>query len=285
MSIETILSTTIQHWYVATGYFGILLAMTIESCCIPLPSEIVMPLAGFMVYTGLKTSTGPLNLVGVTIAGTLGCVLGSAIAYWIGASGGRELLLRYGKYILISKRDSDRADRWFAKYGSPVAFFSRLLPVVRTYISLPAGIARMNFGKFLLYTLLGSLPWTFALAYLGYAFGPSFAKLSATMSSTFHYLDVVIIVLLVAAVAYYIYRHVKHNAQPEPEQAPLPQLRPTRYGPTHDSHISNGNSMSNGNGANAKGYPQNDLAARRPNQPPATSSYDQPTTPRSGRPR
>ncbi|HUY76146.1 MAG TPA: DedA family protein [Ktedonobacterales bacterium] len=285
MSIEQVLLTAIQHWYVATGYFGVLLAMTIESCCIPLPSEIVMPLAGYMVYKGLTTSTGPLNLVGITIAGTLGCVLGSAIAYWIGASGGRELLLRYGKYILISQRDSDRADRWFAKYGSPVAFFSRLLPVVRTYISLPAGIARMNFGKFLLYTFLGSLPWTFALAYLGVAFGPTFDATISKLSTVFHGLDVVIIVLVVAAVAYYIYRHFKHGAQPEPEQTPLPQLRPTRYGPTHDSHASNGNSMSNGNGANAKGYPQNDLAARHPNQSPTTPSYDQPTTPRSGRPR
>lgn len=284
MSIEQVLLTAIQHWYVATGYFGILLAMAIESCCIPLPSEIVMPLAGYMVYKGITTLTGPLNLVGVTIAGTLGCVLGSAIAYWIGASGGRELLLRYGKYVLISQRDSDRADRWFAKYGSPVAFFSRLLPVIRTYISLPAGIARMNFGKFLLYTLLGSLPWTFALAYLGVAFGPTFDATISKMSTVFHGLDVVVIVLVVAAVAYYIYRHVKHNAQPEPEQAPLPRLRPTRYGPTHDDGASNGNTMSNGKGANAKGYPQNDLSARRPNQPPAVPSYDQPTTPRASRP-
>ncbi len=281
VSIEQVLLQAIQHWYIATGYFGILLAMAIESACIPLPSEIVMPLAGYMVYKALPTLTGPLNLVGVTAAGTLGCVLGSAIAYWIGASGGRELLLRYGKYILISQRDSDRADRWFAKYGSPVAFFSRLLPVVRTYISLPAGIARMNFSKFLLYTVLGSLPWTFALAYLGFVFGPTFDATIAKMSTVFHGLDVVVIVLIVAAVAYYIYRHVKHNQPTAPEQAPLPQLRPTRYGPSNNDRASKGNTMSNGkNGAG----PQDD-AARRYNQPPAAPSYDQPTTPRSGRPR
>jgi membrane protein DedA with SNARE-associated domain len=226
-----------------------------------------------------------MNLIGVTIAGTLGCVLGSAVAYWIGASGGRELLLRYGKYILISQRDSDRADRWFAKYGSPVAFFSRLLPVIRTYISLPAGISRMNFGKFLLYTFLGSLPWTLALAYLGVVFGPTFDATISRMSTVFHGLDVVVIVLVVAAVAFYIYRHVKHSAQVEPQQTDLPHLRPTRYGPAHQDHGVNGNTMSNGNGVNAKGYPQNDLTARRSNQPPATPSYDQPTTPRASRPR
>lgn len=281
MSIEQILLHAIQNWYVATGYIGILLAMTIESCCIPLPSEIVMPLAGYMVYKALPTLTGPLNLVGVTIAGTLGCVLGSAIAYWVGASGGRELLLRYGKYVLISQRDSDRADRWFARYGSPVAFFSRLLPVVRTYISLPAGISRMNFGKFLLYTLLGSLPWTFALAYLGFIFGPTFDVTIAKMSTVFHGLDIVVIVLIVAAVAYYIYRHVKHNQPTAPEQAPLPQLRPTRYGPSSGDHTSNRNAMS----AGTNGVGPQDGAARRYNQPPTASSFGQPTTPRAGRPR
>jgi len=288
VSIEQVLLTAIQHWYIATGYFGVLLAMALESACIPLPSEIVMPLAGYMVYKGLTTLTGPFNLVGVTIAGTLGGVLGSAVAYWIGASGGRELLLRYGKYILISQRDSDRADRWFARYGSPVAFFSRLLPVIRTYISLPAGIARMNFGKFLLYTLLGSLPWTLALAYLGVVFGPTFDATIARMSTVFHGLDVVVIVLVVAAVAFYIYRHVKHNGQVEPEQAPQRPMRPTHYGPSQSDRAvngNNGNMMSTGYGAGAKGYAQNDLAARGPNQAPAMPSYDQPTTPRGSRPR
>jgi len=281
VSIEQVLLQAIQHWYIATGYFGILLAMAIESACIPLPSEIVMPLAGYMVYKALPTLTGPLNLVGVTVAGTLGCVLGSAVAYWVGASGGRELMLRYGKYILISQRDSDRADRWFARYGSPVAFFSRLLPVVRTYISLPAGIARMNFGRFLLYTVLGSLPWTFALAYLGFFFGPTFDVTIAKMSTVFHGLDVVVILLIVAAVAYYIYRHVKHNQPTAPEQPSLPQLRPTRYGPSSGDHTSNRNAMSNGkNGAGQPG-----AAAQRHNQTPSVPSFDQPTTPRAGRPR
>jgi membrane protein DedA with SNARE-associated domain len=185
--------------------------MALESCCIPLPSEIVMPLAGFFVATSAGTATGRLSLIGVALAGAVGCLLGSAVAYGIGATGGRPLLLRYGKYILISQADSDRADRWFSKYGSPVAFFSRLLPVIRTYISLPAGISRMNFTKFMIYSFLGSLPWSFALAYLGYAFGPALQQKMAALSNVFHGLDVVIILLVLAAIAFYVYRHLKHD--------------------------------------------------------------------------
>jgi membrane protein DedA with SNARE-associated domain len=218
--METALFNLVQNWYLAAGYGGVVLAMALESCCIPLPSEIVMPLAGYFALI----HPGTFSLVGVGLAGAVGCLIGSAIAYGIGASGGRPLLLRYGKYILISQADSDRADRWFARYGSPVAFFSRLLPVVRTYISLPAGIARMHFGKFLLFTLLGSLPWTFALAWVGYHFGDQVAGLS----TAFHGLDAVILVVMVAAVAFYIYRHVQKDrraasqspSQPEPLSQP-----------------------------------------------------------------
>lgn len=212
-SLEQTLFNLISHWYTSTGYLGIILAMAIESACIPLPSEIVMPLAGFFVATSAATATGRLSLIGVALAGAAGCLLGSAVAYGVGASGGRPLLLKYGKYILISQADSDRADRWFAKYGSPVAFFSRLLPVIRTYISLPAGISRMNFGRFMLYTFLGSLPWSFALAYLGYAFGPALQLKLASLSNIFHGLDVVIILLLFAGAGFYVYRHLKHDRQ------------------------------------------------------------------------
>ena len=123
------------------------------------------------------------------------------------------MLLRYGRYILISKADSDRADRWFSRFGSPVAFFSRLLPVVRTYISLPAGVSRMNFGKFMLYTFLGSLPWSFVLAYIGWAFGPALYQKIGELSTVFHGLDVVIIVLFLVAVGLYIYRHLRHDKE------------------------------------------------------------------------
>jgi len=209
--VEQALFNIIQNWYIATGYIGIVLAMALESCLIPLPSEIVMPLAGLFVATGAATSTGKLDLFGVALAGAIGCLIGSAAAYWIGAAGGRPLVLRYGRYVLISQADSDRADRWFAKYGSSVAFFSRLLPVVRTYISLPAGISRMNFGKFMLYTFLGSLPWTFALAYIGYVFGPTLQQKMSELSTIFHGLDVVIVLVLLALAGLYVYRHIKHD--------------------------------------------------------------------------
>ena len=208
LSIEKTLFDLITNWYTTTGYVGIILAMALESCCIPLPSEIVMPLAGYFVFTGKFT------LPGVAIAGAVGCVFGSAIAYAIGASGGRPLLLKYGKFILISKADSDRADRWFARYGAPVAFFSRLLPVVRTYISLPAGISRMNFWKFIIFTLLGSLPWTFALAYVGFKLGDKIQHASQ-LSTVFHGLDAVILVALVALVGLYVYRHVHKDKAAE----------------------------------------------------------------------
>jgi membrane protein DedA with SNARE-associated domain len=209
--VEQALFTFIQNWYVSTGYIGILLAMTLESCCIPLPSEIVMPLAGLFVATGAATATGQLSLVGVTIAGSLGCLLGSALAYQIGATGGVPLLMRYGRYILISQADLNTADRWFTRYGSPVAFFSRLLPVVRTYISLPAGIAKMNFPKFLIYSFLGSVPWTFALAFIGYKFGPQLQAQMAKLSNIFHGLDAIVIVVFLVLVGLYVYRHIKHD--------------------------------------------------------------------------
>lgn len=216
--LESTLLDLINHWYATTGYSGIVLAMALESCCVPLPSEIVMPLAGLYVAQHPER----FSLVGVGIAGAIGCVIGSAVAYAIGATGGRPLLLRYGRYILISQRDSDRADRWFARHGAATAFYSRLIPIVRTYISLPAGIARMNFGQFLIFTLLGSLPWTFMLAYLGMRLGPKFLELG----SLFRGLDIIVAVLLLVAIGLYIYRHVRserHSSESNDMQTP-PQV-------------------------------------------------------------
>jgi membrane protein DedA with SNARE-associated domain len=211
-SITDTITSFISNWYISLGYLGIVLAMAIESCCIPLPSEIVMPLAGVFVVRCANASLhlncfNNFSLVGVAIAGAAGCLIGSIIAYGIGRAGGRPMLLKYGRYVLISQADSDRADRWFARFGPPVAFFSRLLPVVRTYISLPAGIYRMNFWKFCLYTVLGSLPWTFVLAFAGYKLGDQFDKLA----TLFHGADVVILVVFVVLVALYVYRHIKHD--------------------------------------------------------------------------
>ncbi|MDQ2715522.1 MAG: DedA family protein, partial [Chloroflexota bacterium] len=148
------LTTLITNLYVSTGLVGILLAMAIESCCIPLPSEIVMPLAGVMFASGrlLPGVNQGVALLLIALAGAAGCLIGSIAAYGIGYAGGRPLMLKYGRYVLISQHDADKADRFFERWGSATAFFSRLLPVVRTYISLPAGIAKMPFGKFCVYT-------------------------------------------------------------------------------------------------------------------------------------
>lgn len=207
------LTVVIQNLYVVTGLVGIVLAMAIESCCIPLPSEIVMPLAGVMVASHKQLlgvdPNAPLwlNLLLLAFSGALGCLIGSVLAYGIGYVGGRPLLLKYGKYVLISQHDTDKADHFFQHWGSATAFFSRLLPVVRTYISLPAGMTKMSFGKFCAYTFLGSLPWCLVLAYLGYQLGNNYT----TLSGPLHDLDGVIAVVVVVLVVLYVWRHIRND--------------------------------------------------------------------------
>src|SRR2546421_8789839 len=203
------LTTLITNLYVTTGLAGILLAMAIESCCIPLPSEIVMPLAGIMVYNHkILSGLNPVvSIILVALAGAIGCLIGSIVAYWIGYRGGRPLMLKYGRYVLISQHDADKADRYFQRWGSATVFFSRLLPVVRTYISLPAGIAKMPFAKFCIYTFLGSFPWCLLLAYIGTVIGVNLT----TLSPAFHYLDIVILIAVVVLVALYIWRHIRND--------------------------------------------------------------------------
>jgi len=183
--------------------------MAIESCCIPLPSELVMPLAGIMIVNGklLHGTNSLVALLLVALAGAVGCLLGSIIAYIIGYTGGRPLLLKYGRYLLISQHDADKADQFFQRWGSETTFFSRLLPVVRTYISLPAGIAKMPFAKFCIYTVLGSFPWCLLLAYVGTIIGGNLA----TLSPIFHTFDVVILIVLVVLIALYIRRHIRND--------------------------------------------------------------------------
>ena len=215
--LTDVLTTLITNLYVTTGLFGILIAMAIESCCIPLPSEIVMPLAGVMLVSGklLPGTSTPLGLVLIALTGAVGCLIGSIAAYGIGYSGGRPLMLKYGRYLLISQHDADKADRFFKKWGSATAFFSRLLPVVRTYISLPAGISKMPFVKFCIYTVLGSFPWCLLLAYIGTIIGGNLG----TLSPIFHSLDVVILVVLVILVALYIWRHIRNDRKAREELA------------------------------------------------------------------
>ena len=180
-----------------TGYPGVVTLMAIESACIPLPSEVIMPFSGYLVLTGR------FNLLWVAVAGAIGCNAGSIVAYYLGARGGRPLAEKYGRYFLVSRRDLDRADRFFARYGDGTVFFARLLPVVRTFIALPAGVARMNFLRFNIYTFLGSLPWCLALAYAGLRLGARWMVLR----DYFHRFDTVIGVLLAAAVVWFVYTH------------------------------------------------------------------------------
>ena len=147
------------------GYQAVFVLMVLESACIPIPSEITMVFGGFLV------SRGDLDFFWVAMIGTLANVVGSWLAYWVGLRGGRPLIERWGKYVFLRPHELDRAEVWFEKHGEAAVFVSRLLPVVRTFISLPAGVARMPFGKFTIYTFLGCLPWTFALAGIGYAVG------------------------------------------------------------------------------------------------------------------
>ena len=182
------------------GYAGIVLLMAIESACIPLPSEIIMPFSGYLV------GQGRFSLWGVAVAGAVGCNLGSIVAYAAGAYGGRPFLERYGRYVLLTRGDLAWADRWFARYGEATIFFSRLLPVIRTFIALPAGIARMDFLRFNVYTFLGSLPWCLGLAWLGLKLGEHWEE---TIRPVFEKLDLLIGLLLAAALVWFVRAHLR----------------------------------------------------------------------------
>ena len=182
------------------GYGGIVLLMAIESACIPLPSEIVMPFSGYLV------SRGVLQLWAVAVAGAVGCVLGSLAAYGLGAWGGRPLVMRYGRYVLVSPHDLELADRWFSRYGDVTIFIGRLLPVVRTFIAFPAGVSRMALGKFVVYTFVGSLIWCWGLAWVGERLGEHWDSLG----TYFHRFDALIGALILAGAAWWVWRHLRH---------------------------------------------------------------------------
>jgi membrane protein DedA with SNARE-associated domain len=196
--------TFLAGWIVAVisagGYVGVALLMAIESACIPLPSEIIMPFAGYLV------STGQFTLIGAATAGAIGCNLGSTVAYYVAVYGGRPVFERWGPYLLIRHSDLERAERLFDRYGSIMIFVGRILPVIRTFIAFPAGLARMRMLPFQLYTFIGSWIWCFALAYIGFTLGdrwnsdPQFRRI-------YHALDVVIVAALVAGVAWFLWSH------------------------------------------------------------------------------
>jgi membrane protein DedA with SNARE-associated domain len=187
----------------AGGYAGIAALMGIESACVPLPSELIMPFAGYLVY--LKH----LNLFWTATAGAIGCNLGSVVAYWIGAKGGRPLVERYGRWVLMSRHDLDRMTYFFNKYGSITVLLGRLLPVVRTFIAFPAGIAKMPQGRFHLYTFVGSWPWCLALAYAGMKLGEGWDDPHSRFKEIYHRFDHAILALILVAGVWYVWTHIQ----------------------------------------------------------------------------
>ena len=183
------------------GYPGIFLLMALESACIPIPSEFIMPFSGFLV------ATGEMNFWLAVLMGSFGNLAGSWLAWWVGHKGGRPLVEKYGKYILLSHHDLDAADRYFNKYGQNTVLFTRLMPVIRTFISLPAGIAKMDFKKFSIYTFIGVVPFTAALTYAGVKLRENWDGLQPY----FHKFDLVIVLFLILGIIWYIFRHIKRK--------------------------------------------------------------------------
>ena len=202
--IIEILSTFIIAVISAGGYAGIVLLMAIESACIPLPSEVIMPFSGYLVYTGR------FSLFWVATAGALGCNLGSLVAYYIGYYGGRPLVERYGRYIWLSEKELHWADRFFDRWGDWAVFISRLLPVIRTFIALPAGIAKMRQVRFHVFTFIGSWPWCFMLAWIGMRLGEQWDK-DPRLKAWFHRFDAVILGIMVIAAVWFVRSHWKHR--------------------------------------------------------------------------
>lgn len=201
------------------GYVAIFLLMVLESACIPIPSEVVMlfggALAGGLIFAGVHLG---LNVVAVALAGTAGNLVGAWLSYAVGRAGGRPLVDRWGRYILLRKHEVDKAERFFDRRGDIAVLIGRVLPVVRTFISLPAGIAEMPLGRFSVFTFVGSLPWTFGLTLAGY----SLASNWKAVSQDFTPISVVIGVLILAAIAWWVLRRLR---EPATEQAELPRHR------------------------------------------------------------
>jgi membrane protein DedA with SNARE-associated domain len=212
--VEHLIRTTIEDF----GYLAVFVLMVLESACIPIPSEVTMLFGGAAANATFAASLPghpqPLNFLLVGLMGTVGNLVGSLLAYWVGRAGGRPLVERWGRYVFLREHELDRAEVWFAEHGEAAVFASRLLPVVRTFISLPAGVAEMPLGRFTLYTFAGCLPWTFALAGVGYALGSRWT----TVEKYFRPISIVVGVLLVAAIAWWLFRRARakryENARP-----------------------------------------------------------------------
>ena len=192
----------LANWIVAVisgmGYLGVVILMAFESACVPLPTEVIMPFAGYLV------SRGEFTLFAAATMGALGCNIGSTVAYVVAAKGGRKAIEQWGAYVLIRPVELDRAERFFARYGAVTVFVGRLLPVVRTFIAFPAGLARMPIIKFQVYTFLGSWPWCFALAYVGFVLGQRWHS-DPTFRDLFHEFDTVIATALLAGLGWFVW--------------------------------------------------------------------------------
>lgn len=210
--IIAVLSTFIISVISTLGYGGILLLMAIESACIPLPSEVIMPFSGYLVYTGR------FELLLVATVGALGCNLGSLVAYEVGYYGGRPLVEKWGSYLLLSERELAWAERFFARHGDITVFVSRLLPVVRTFIALPAGVARMKRLRFHIYTFIGSWPWCLGLAWVGKLLGEKWDS-DPRLKLWFHRFDAIIGGVIVICVLFFIWSRWQHRIRKSAPQA------------------------------------------------------------------
>jgi membrane protein DedA with SNARE-associated domain len=206
-ALEALIVPFVESLYTTFGYAGVVVAMTIESAAIPVPSEIILPFAGWMVSRGLvePVSGAPWTYGGAVAAGVLGNTLGSLLSYAVGRFGGRPLLDRYGRYVLISAHDLDAADRWFARWGELTVLFSRMLPIVRTFISVPAGVARMPLWRFLVFSIIGAIPWTLLLVWGGVVLGDHWSEIKDGLRG----LDYLVAAAVLALVGLFVWRHVR----------------------------------------------------------------------------
>jgi len=191
--IAELLSDSVTQFISSIGYFGIFFLMALESAAIPVPSELIMTFSGYLAYQRV------FDFTAIVFVGAAGCLSGSIISYWVGLKGGRAFIDKYGKYVLMNHRHLDIAENWFKKYGDKAVFFSRMLPIVRTFISLPAGIGKYSFKKLVVFSFVGSLPWCFVLAYIGFRLGPQWKNIITFFNS----LDIIVIFSIIAIAVYY----------------------------------------------------------------------------------
>ncbi len=196
-NIITLITKFIEHY----GYFSVLILMIFESCNIPIPSEVVLPVAGFFAFEGI------MNFYVVAIISAIACTIGSVISYYLGSKLGRDFLYKYGKYIFLKKEDIDYGEKLLKKYGNSVAFFSRMLPIIRTFISFPAGLLEVSIVPFIILTFTGSLIWSFFLEYIGVLVRGNLVPIE----NVFHKLDIAVVVIVVLAISFFVYKKFNKN--------------------------------------------------------------------------